>query len=217
MGLGRGHPESQVHGQPAVPRKASDGGEDVRSVGGCSRRARQRSEEGRQSAEDPHGREARGQMRQATDGQMEQDDREPRASDGAGWGVLTTREGVSGEEVRGGGTKERRSPRRGRHLVASSFRQEGSRERGVLGRLGRGASGRMDAKGGPGLGALSAPRRRRPSETGHLIPAASVWNPRGGEGPLAGRAPELPQPCISPRSPPLLPLHPGAELPAPPT
>ena len=130
--------------------------------------------------------------------------------------MLTAREGVSGEEVRGGGTMERRSPRRGRHLVASSFRQEGSRERGVLGRLGRGASGRMDAKGGPGLGALSAPRRRRPSETGHLIPAASVWNPRGGEGPLAGRAPELPQPCISPRSPPLLPLHPGAALPAPP-
>lgn len=44
MGLGRGHSKSQVHGQPAVPRKASDGGEDVRSVGGCSRRARERSE-----------------------------------------------------------------------------------------------------------------------------------------------------------------------------
>ena len=131
-----------------------------------------------QSAEDPHGREGRGQMRQATDGQMEREDREPRGRAGAGWGVLPAREGVSGEEVRGGGTKERRSPRRGRHLVALSFRQEGSRERGVLGRLGRGAGGGMDAKGGPGLGALPAPRCRRPSETGHLIPAASVWNPR---------------------------------------
>lgn len=199
MGLGRGHPESQVHGQPVVPRtKASDGGEDVRGIGGCSRRARQRSEGAPQSAEDPHGREGRGQMRQAADGARRQ--RAP-GRDGAGRGVLTAREGVSGEEVRGGGIKERRSPRRGRHLVASSFRQEGSRERGVLGRLGRGAGGGMDAKGGPALGALPVPGCERPSETGHLILAASVWNPRGGEGPLAGRAPELPQPCISPRSP----------------
>ena len=50
-----------------------------------------------QSAEDPHGREGRGQMRQATDGQMEGEDREPRGRDGAGWGVLPAREGVSGE------------------------------------------------------------------------------------------------------------------------
>lgn len=174
---------------------------------GCSPRARQRSEGAPQSAEDPHRREGRGQMRQAADGARRQ--RAPRERRGGEWGADREGGGLwgrgQGRRDQGEAVPEEGAPSGG--LVLPARRVQGARGPWTPG---AGSRRGMDAKGGPALGALPAPRCGRPSETGHLI-----LNPRGSEGPLAGLAPELPQPCISPRSPPPLPLQCGAELPAP--
>ena len=154
-------------------------------------------------------------MNQAADGARRQ--RAPRQRRG-GVGVLTAREGVSGEEVRGGGTQERRSPGGGAIWWPRPSGKKGPGSRGSLGAAGRGAGGGW--RGWMPKGVLSsgpsqpsgpdAPRRLGRSSPQHL---------RGTRKEARARWPAAPRNCLRPvslrgvRPPPR--LQPGAELPTP--